>query len=136
MLSKTKLFIAAAIASGLSASPAASAPRYSEFGHVVGLETGWLDDTMGVKLDVPFVNSFEMSWLVFSPLESLPHGRRKPCKITTAGYALDPKDRGVKLHQAVLLSAFLAGRKVRVLVEGCIYDKPRIIGVGIGVPIY
>ena len=73
---------------------------------------------MGVKLDAPFVNS------------------PTPCKITTAGYALDPADKGVKVHQSVLLSAFLAGRKVRVLVEGCVYDKPRIIGVGIGEPIY
>lgn len=131
MLSKPKLFIAAAVAAGLSL-PAASAPRYSKFGHVVELETGWADDTMSAKLDVPFVNSFMLNITSFSRDHRFGRTLVEPCKTTTAGYALDPKDPGVKLHQAVLLSAFLAGRKVRVLVEGCIYDKPRIIGVGMG----
>ncbi|HKW91211.1 MAG TPA: hypothetical protein VJX92_04880 [Methylomirabilota bacterium] len=98
--------------------PALAGPNYSQFGHVIGIETGWLDDTMAVKLDVPTVNS------------------PTPCRIMTAGYALDPNDKGVKLHQSVLLSAFLSGRKVRILVDGCVYDKPRVIGVGIGEPVY
>jgi hypothetical protein len=108
----------AAVAVGLWATPALAGPNYSQFGHVIGIETGWLDDTMSVKLDVPAVNS------------------PTPCRIMTAGYALDPADKGVKVHQSVLLSAFLSGRKVRVLVDGCVYDKPRIIGVGIGEPVY
>jgi hypothetical protein len=115
---RSRLGIVIASAVGLCAVPALAAPNYSQFGQVIGIETGWSDDTMAVKLDVPTVNS------------------PTPCKITTAGYALDPTDRGVKLHQSVLLSAFLTGRKVRVLVDGCVYDKPRIIGVGIGEPVY
>lgn len=115
----SRIIVLVTFAVGLLASPAQAAPNYSQFGHVIGIETGWLDDTMAVKLDVPTVNSK-------SPV----------CKIMTAGYALDPADKGVKLHQSVLLSAFLSGRKVRVLVDGCVYDKPRIIGVGIGEPVY
>jgi hypothetical protein len=114
----SKWILAGVFILGLWAAPALAAPNYSQFGHVIGIETGWLDDTMAVKLDVPTVNS------------------PTPCRIMTAGYALDPGDKGVKLHQSVLLSAFLSGRKVRILVEGCVYDKPRIIGVGIGEPVY
>jgi hypothetical protein len=51
------------------------------------------------------------------------------CTGTNSDYALDPKDPGVKVHEAVLLSAFLAGKKVRLLLQGCIYNKPRIISV-------
>jgi hypothetical protein len=118
MRSRPRLVVAAALAAGLWASPALAGPNYSAFGHVIGIETGWRDDTMGFKLDVPTVNS------------------PTPCKIMGAGYALDPQDPGVKLHQSVVLSAFLAGRKIRVLVDGCAYDKPRVIGIGIGEPIY
>jgi hypothetical protein len=71
---------------------------------------------MSVRLRVPFVNPAS-------------------CKNTTAGYTLDPKDPGVKVHEAVLLSAFIAGKKVRVLIVGCNNDRPVIISVGIGDPI-
>ncbi len=38
-------------------------------------------------------------------------------------------DVALDCPKAVLLSAFLAGRKVRLLVRGCIHTKPRIISV-------
>jgi hypothetical protein len=98
---------------------------YTAWGHVTALETGWHDDTMSITLDpsVPFVNSGHRSPVVNQPFVS--------CKITTAGYALDPKDPGVKAHEAVLLAAFIAGKKVRLLINACAYDKPRVIAVGI-----
>jgi hypothetical protein len=130
------------LASSLSLNFAAAQvviPADTKFGHITALKTGhiattvlifnggpvpiWFREpaeTMSVSLDVPFVNSSE------------PGLTNIPCKITNAGYALDPKDPGVKVHEAVLLGAFLAGKKVRLSVEGCIYDKPRIFAVDIG----
>jgi hypothetical protein len=126
--------LTAVLASSLSVDFAAALdikPKYSEFGNITGLETGWSDDTMSVRLDAPFVNSATVE---FSPVVTQTGGGGvdfKPCSTTNAGYALDPKDPGVKVHEAVLLSAFLARRKVQVLVEGCVFSKPRIIAVGI-----
>ena len=64
---------------------------YTEWGHVTALETGWYDDTMSITLDpsVPFVNSSRGAGRI-----------QESCKATNAGYALDPKDPGVKAHEA------------------------------------
>jgi hypothetical protein len=98
---------------------------YTAWGHVTALETGWHDDTMSITLDpsVPFVNSLRHSFEITQPDMS--------CKVTNAGYALDPRDPGVKAHEAVLLAAFIAGKKVRLLINECVFDKPRVIAVGI-----
>jgi hypothetical protein len=111
--------------------------KLSEFGHITALETGHVgatstpDDTMSVILDVPPVNSGVLQFST-SPTTGGPRSVTiVPCQITNAGYGLDPKDPGVKVHEAALLGAFFAREKVRVLVDGCIYDKPRIIAVGI-----
>jgi hypothetical protein len=98
---------------------------YTAWGHVTALETGWHDDTMSITLDpsVPFVNSIRHSLEINQP--------DMFCKVTNGGYALDPKDPGVKAHEAVLLAAFIAGKKVRLLINECIFDKPRVIAVGI-----
>jgi hypothetical protein len=93
---------------------------YSQFGHIVGVETGGKDHAISVKLDAPVVTGS-----LIGP----------PCKTTNAGYTLDPEAEGARFHEAVLLSAFLAGKKVRVLIEGCFKDKPLIIAVGIGAPV-
>lgn len=104
--------------------------EYTKWGRIVSLETGWYADTMSIALDasVPFVN----------PHRQFPLGLNDDsaevqylCKISNAGYALDPNDPGVKVHQAALLSAFVAGKRVRLLIDGCVYDKPRVIAVGI-----
>lgn len=94
-------------------------PNFSEFGLIISLNTGWPDDTMSIKLGgVPFVNTGEFGG----------------CKVTTAGYALDPNGPDVKVHEAVLLSAFLAGKKVSVGIRGCFKGKPRIVAVTMGNP--
>ena len=95
--------------------------RYTApLGRVIALETGWHDDTMSITLDpsVPFVNSSRLI-------------SNETCPITTGGYALDPKDPGVKAHEAVLLAALIAGKKVRLLINQCAFGKPRVIAVGI-----
>lgn len=107
------------------------------YGRITALQTGSLrspstspgqiegDDTMAVDLDVAFVNSVEIDLAVTAPRRPPP----TPCRVTTGGYALDPKDSGVKLNESVLLSAYLAGRKVSLHLSGCVFDKPRIVSV-------
>jgi hypothetical protein len=111
----------------------------TEFGHITTFQTGSLggppvknpirgrpipaDDTVAVNLDVPFVNSGTV------PLEAVLTVKVTPCSITNGGYALDPTDTGVKLNESVLLSAYLAGKKVQLQLDGCVFGKPRIISV-------
>jgi hypothetical protein len=73
---------------------------------------------MSIELDpsVPFVNSSRFN------SDCIPY---MACKNTKVGYALDPNDPGVKVHEAVLLAAFIAGKKVRLLINQCVFDKPR-----------
>jgi hypothetical protein len=93
-------------------------------GHLPGRVEG--DDTLAVDLDVPFVNSADPS----NPAILHPPPPT-PCKVITGGYALDPKDSGVKLNESVLLSAYLAGRKVSLHLSGCVFGKPRIVSVSL-----
>lgn len=85
----------------------------SEVGHVVQLETGWSQDTMAIFLDVPTVN----------PIPN--------CPVTSGGYALDPRDPGVRIHQAALLGAYLSGKRVYIRADGCVFGKPKVIAVGV-----
>jgi hypothetical protein len=127
------IFVVIALIFGFSAR--AQKTNQTNYGHIVELETGSLqekilrpgpipaDDTMIVILDVAFVNSF---------YPSLPgdfHPPRTPCKITKGTYALDPKDTGVKVNESVLLSAYLAAKKVSLVLDGCVFDMPRIVSV-------
>jgi hypothetical protein len=97
---------------------------YTDWGRVTGLESA-TPDTMSITLDpsVPFVNSSRVGPGIGGALIT--------CKNINAGYALDPTDPGVKAHEAVLLAAFIAGKKVRLLINQCVFDKPRVIAVGI-----
>jgi hypothetical protein len=50
---------------------------------------------------------------------------------TTDGYITDPGDPGVSLHHSTLAAAFLAGKRVSLVLSGCNVGRPRIIGVSI-----
>ena len=134
--SRTGLLLACAFSAAVGATPAQA--EETAFGHIVSMQTGSVggapaiqgitthipaDDTVSVTLDVPFVNTEDV------PVASRVGTPGTPCKNTQGGYALDPKDTGVKLNESVLLSAFMAGRKVRLTVSGCVFNKPRIISV-------
>jgi hypothetical protein len=104
------------------------------FGHITTFQTGNrfgasiavrpADDTVAVHLDVQFINSGTTTL-------TLTAVNRVPCANAAAEeYALDPKDSSLKLNESVLLSAYLAGKKVRLTLDGCVFDKPRIIAVG------
>ena len=114
----------------------------TSFGHILTLQTGSLgkadvaafvgtnhveaDDTLSVTLDVTFVNSAARG---VSETSNRPASF--PCRDTSGGYALDPKDSGAKLNESVLLSAYHARKRVRLKLDGCVFDKPRIISVAL-----
>jgi hypothetical protein len=93
----------------------------SEWGFITEISTAWSDDALAVFHSQPIVNP----WTSFG---INPVGE---CKITTAGYATDPSDPGHKLHHALIMAAFLHHKPVRFLLQGCAYDKPRIISVDV-----
>jgi hypothetical protein len=138
MIKKSALIVSAAIMAGVSLSRPAFA-QDTAYGHITTLQTGSrggapsavsrgqapkivADDTVAVTLDVPFVNSTSTPATQITPAGP-------PCKITTGGYALDPADPGVKVAESVLLSAYLAGKRVSLDLYGCIFDKPKIVSV-------
>jgi hypothetical protein len=47
----------------------------------------------------------------------------------TDGYMTNPSDSGNQAYQAALLSAFLAGKNVVLILQGCTSNRPQIIGV-------
>jgi hypothetical protein len=103
------LLIGAALLAG---SAMASAQTYSEWGSVTRLGTAWSGDAVAVYHSAPLVN---------------PSG----CAITNGGYASSPSDPGRKLMHTILLAAFLNRKEVAILVQGCAYDKPRVIAVDV-----
>ena len=111
--------LASAIAFGalVQSGVAIAAQAVSDWGHILWFETGWAADTMAVMLDVPQVN----------PTDST--GAK--CPITNAGYALDPQDPGVKVHEAAIMGAYFAGKRVRIRADGCVFQKPRVIAVAV-----
>jgi hypothetical protein len=109
---KIKELVGALVVSvALHAGMAVANQVVSEVGRIVQLETGWSQDTMAIFLDVPTVNP--------------------GCPILDAGYALDPKDPGVRAHEAALLGAYLSGKRVYIRADGCVFGKPKVIAVGI-----
>lgn len=79
-------------------------------GTITGIEAGWTDDSMAVWHSAPIVNPSN-------------------CKVANYGYATNPADPGHSLFHTVILSALLNKREVHIVVYGCIYEKPRIVGV-------
>jgi hypothetical protein len=90
----------------------AQAQTWTGFGSVQYIEAGWAQDTMAVTHSAPVVN---------------PNG----CSVTSAGYATDPTDPGRSLFHTVALAAFLNRKEVQLLISGCVFNKPRIIAVGV-----
>jgi hypothetical protein len=92
--------------------PVVTQPQSTTWGRIVTFETGWSDDTMAVTLaNVPVVNPSR-------------------CNVTSS-YALDPAEPGNHTHQAALMGAYFNQKQVRLIVLGCVYNKPRIIGVAV-----
>lgn len=45
------------------------------------------------------------------------------------GFITDPADQGNSLFNSMLLSAYMANKKVELTISGCIVSRPKIIGV-------
>jgi hypothetical protein len=136
MIGKTCAMLPAIITASLGLAHHACAQE-TAYGHITLLQTSLTaraapgipaattrspsGDSIAVTLDVPFVNSSETPNLL--PFDA------HPCTVTNGGYALDPEDPGIKLNESVLLSAYLAGKRVRLGLSGCVFNRPRIVSV-------
>ena len=85
-------------------------PTYTAWGTIRELEAGWTVDSMSVSHSASVVN---------------PSG----CSVTTYGYATSPEDSGRSLFHTMLMSAFLNRKEVALLIDGCAYNKPKVISV-------
>lgn len=103
--------LCAAVIAAASATAWAS-PTYSDWGAVVRLEGGWAQNTMTLNHAAPLVNP-------------------DACPTINAGYATSPDDAGHNLFHTVLLAAFLNRKEVSVLIDGCVFTKPRIVAVSV-----
>jgi hypothetical protein len=93
----------------------------TDWGQIERLHSAWTQDAVGVHHSAPFVNS--------KRVDIIRHETIDLCRTVNDGYATDPTDPGHKLHHAILLGAFLNGKPVRLTLQGCSFDHPRIIGV-------
>ena len=100
----------------------AQSPNWTELGSITKLEAGWGADTLSIYHSAPFRNSFEPSPAT---------GGAKACSVTGAGYATDPNDTGHSLYHTLAMEAFLNKKKVRLLLKGCIYNKPKVVAIEI-----
>ena len=95
-----------------------SQPQYSDWGYVTRFGTAWASDAMGVYHQPLGAPGETVSAVSF-------------CRIQTDGYATDPGEAGHQLQHAAIIAAYLHHKQVQLLVQGCAFDKPRIISVGV-----
>lgn len=104
--------IATVLSAVLSAGPAAAAPRNTEAGFIGFISGGWVNPHLRVQL------------------ANLPNINPDACPIAD-GYMTDPADPGNQLFNSMLLSAFMANKRVRLTLDGCTGLRPGIISVQI-----
>lgn len=84
----------------------------TQTGSFTGFGTCWAADCYVISTNAPYVDN--------------------GCNGTsTAQYATAPGAAGNTTIHATLLGAFLAQKKVALVVQGCIFGHPQIIGVGV-----
>jgi hypothetical protein len=110
-----RLVMMAIVGLGLTVASGAQAQTmtWTSWGYVTWLVGGWSQDTIAAGHTAPLVNPGNV------------------CKTSNAGYATDPADPGHSLFHTMLLSSFMNKKEVRFLLQGCVYDKPKIIAVEI-----
>ena len=111
-----RLAVLTAMFCGLSVSTsqvtAQASPQYTQWGSIQDFEAGWGQVTMSIRPSAAVMNP-------------------SACSVANAGYATNPADTGHSLFHALLLSAFLNRKEVSLLIDGCVYNKPRVIAVKI-----
>lgn len=109
---RTMIVAALAVAANLAlVQPALAAPSISSTGYITFLAGGWTSPNVRITMDFAFYNPASCS--------------------NTDGYMTDTLDSGINLFNSMLLSAFMARRKISIVVDGCTQGRPRIIGVNI-----
>lgn len=104
----TKIF-SVALAIAFCASAASAAPTNSPIGRITFMTVGLNDPLSRVQLDIAFYN---------------PDG----CSMTD-GYIVDSVIAGSQLFTSFLMTAFTANRRIYLTVDGCVLNRPRVIGV-------
>ncbi|WP_158658074.1 hypothetical protein [Agarilytica rhodophyticola] len=81
-------------------------------GKITGFYTGWNEDNVRITIEGAQYQE-----------ENCP---------TKDGYMVSKKDiNGYETHISVLLAAFMSSKAVKVVIEGCTVNRPKIIGVSI-----
>jgi len=92
--------------------PAQPPPPRHVSGNITQLRTGWDSDSFGVMLDTPQANPAN-------------------CTANNLGYISTIDQRGYHTYYAAALAAYIAGKRVTVVVSAteCIGPFPKIIGI-------
>ncbi|HWG38997.1 MAG TPA: hypothetical protein VN658_00505 [Candidatus Acidoferrales bacterium] len=91
---------------------AQSTPANTQVGSITALGTCWSADCYIISISAPYVDN------------GCGGG-------ASAQYATSPGAPGNTTIHATLLGAFLAGKKVSLEVQNCVFGHPQIIGVGV-----
>jgi len=87
-------------------------PASTQYGSITGLGTCWSSDCYIIATSAPYVDN------------GCGGG-------ASSQYATSPGAPGNTTIHATLLGAFLAGKKVSLVVQNCVFGHPQIIGVGV-----
>jgi hypothetical protein len=79
-------------------------------GKVIGYYTGWAKDEIRVAI------------------EGATYAEGN-CPVRDGYVSIDSDNTGYKTHTTALLAAFMSGKPVTIIVNGCIDQRPRIWGV-------
>ncbi len=91
---------------------AQTSPASTQAGNIIGFGTCWSAECLVVATNAPYVDN--------------------GCNgSASAQYATSPGAAGNSIIHASLLGAMLSGKKVSLVVQGCIFGHPQIIGVGV-----
>ncbi|MCW2404407.1 hypothetical protein M2336_001036 [Sphingobium sp. B1D7B] len=97
------------LATILTPQVANAAPVTTSFGTITQIGGGWVGAFLSVQLSIPIVN---------------------PDGCTYAGtYMTDPTMGGSQLFNSILLSAYMGGKQVSLVIDGCMDGFPKIIAV-------
>lgn len=79
-------------------------------GKITGYYTGWAADQIRVTIEgAAYVES--------------------NCPIKDGYITRDSDNSGYKTHTSALLAAYMSGKSVTLIIDGCIEGRPRILGV-------
>ncbi len=109
---RKQAILATFLVGALQSTPSLAAPTNTEVGYIGYMVGGWINSNVSVQL------------------ANLPNINPASCPIAD-GYVTDPADPGNQLFNSMLLSAFMASKRVRLTLDGCAVLRPRIIAVEI-----